>query len=348
MDLKYPPDSINMKNKTLRHILGHVLALELLTALLPPASLKAQSSIDSVFVDVRGAYAQEIREGRSSSKLRADYFNFHMYGHLTDALSFRIRQRMNVPIDSSNPFRATDWLNLKWQVSPKWTFSAGKGAILIGGYEYDASSIDVYFYSTFCRNLKQCYCFNVSASRTFKPGQAITFQISNSPLTNGFNDIFAYNLAWNGHVTPWWKTIWSLNMIEDPSHRMINYIALGNHWTFGSLMLDLDLMNRASFQQKRFFFTDYTVITKIIWSIGPWNLCGKTGYERNSPDNVDVHGVGFDTVIAPGTEYLYGGVGIEYFPLNNGKVRLHLAYFRDNHEKRDNIELGLKWRFDIW
>lgn len=322
------------------------IALALL-ALIIGTKASAQERIDSVYVDVRGTYAMDITGGAYSSRMRCDYFNVHMYGHITDNVSYRIRQRMNVPIDSSNPFRATDWLSLKWQATPSWSFSAGKGAILIGGYEYDAAPIDVYFYSKFCSSLQQCFGFNVSASHTFAPGQAMTFQVCNSPLLASFQDIYAYNLAWDGHFAPWWKTIWSVNMVEDPYHRMINYIALGNHWVFGGVALDLDLMNRAAFGQQQFFGSDYTVISKFIWSIDRWNLCGKVGYEKNSIANVDANGISYDTVITAGTEYLYGGVGVEYFPLPSDRIRLHVTYFRDSHDDRHNVEFGLKWRFDI-
>lgn len=309
--------------------------------------LRAQGAVDSLYFDARGSFHQEILDGKYSSNLRADFLNLQIFGHINDKLSYRIRQRLNVGIDKDNPFRATDWMCLTWQATPKWKFYAGKTSILIGGYEYDSVPIDVYYYSQFCSNLYQYFAFSVNAGYEFRPGQSMVFQICNSPLSSGFGDTYAYNLAWTGHFTRNWQTIWSFNLVEDPYKRMMNYIALGNHWTFGNLMVDLDLFHRASFSQKNYFFTDYSLVSKIIWRVGDWNLCTKFGYETNAAENVDGKGISYDTVLAAGTDYFYGGAGVEYFPLGNENVRLHLAYFRDSFDHRDNIQLGLKWKFYV-
>ena len=313
-------------------------------ALCTPA--KAAGGVDSLFFDARGTFHQEINNGTYGSRLQADYLNFHVFGHITDNVSFRIRQRLNTWIDEQNPFRATDWMCINWQATDRWAFSAGKTAIMIGGYEYDAPPIDVYFYSRFCNDIQQAFAFSVNATYTMRDGQDFTFQISNSPLTPGFSDTYSFNFAWLGHFAPWWKTIWSYNLVEDSIHRKINYIALGNHWTFGNMALDLDLMDRASLSQRN-LFSDYTLITKLIWNTGKWNWCAKAGYESNAAENVDADGRPYDVIIAPGTRYLYGGVGIEYFPLGDKRIRLHATAFRDNYAKVSNFQMGVTWRFDL-
>ena len=174
-------------------------------ALCTPA--KAAGGVDSLFFDARGTFHQEINNGTYGSRLPADYLNFHVFGHITDNVSFRIRQRLNTWIDEQNPFRATDWMCINWQATDRWAFSAGKTAIMIGGYEYDAPPIDVYFYSRFCNDIQQAFAFSVNATYTMRDGQDFTFQISTSPLTPGFSDTSAFNFAWLGHFAPWWKTV---------------------------------------------------------------------------------------------------------------------------------------------
>lgn len=315
-------------------------------SLLSVLSLNAQS-LDSLFIDARGSFLQEKTGENYSSVMQAEYFNVHMFGSINDRITYRIRQRLNTGIDEKNPFRATDWLCLTWKATDRLSLYAGKTAVLIGGYEYDSAPIDVYYYSQFCTNLSQYFAFSVNADYEFKPGQSFVMQISNSPLSYGFEDIYAYNLAWTGSFAPWWKTIWSTNMVQNYDKSMINYVALGNHLLFDNLAVDVDLFHRASFAQERFFFTDYSLISKIIYRVGNWNLCTKFGYEKNSADNKDADGNAFDTVIRPGMEYIYGGCGVEYFPLGSEDIRLHLAYFRDNFEDKHNLSLGIKWRFDI-
>ena len=309
-------------------------------------SLSAKG-VDSLFFDARGSFHQEVLDGKYSARFRAEHINFNIFGHITDKLTYRMRQRLNVWGDTDDPFRATDWLCLSWQATPKFRIYAGKTAVLIGGYEYDAAVIDVYYYSRFCSGLDQGYAFGVNMEYAFMPGQSLIMQVANSPLSIGFQNQFGYNLAWSGGFTKWWKTIWSLNFVEDDDHRFVNFLALGNHFIFNKVTLDIDIFNRAGIGQKNFFFTDFSAISKVIWNIGKWNICTKFGYEMNDAANVNAEGKAYDTVIAPGTESFYWGCGLEYFPLNNDKARLHLTYFTNTFDRIHNIQLGLKWRFDI-
>ena len=181
----------------------------------------------------------------------------------------------------------------------------------------------------------------------FARSQNIVAQVCNSPLSLGLQTIFSYNIGWVGQFASWWKTIWTSNIVEDPDRHMIHYASLGNHMQWDRLLFDLDFMNRSGLTQKRPFFTDITVISKIIWSVGNWNICAKAGYETNSRDNIDENGRPYDLVIAPGTEYFYGGGGLEWFPLGRDKLRLHAVYYRDNAIRRNNFDLGLTWRVAI-
>ena len=106
-------------------------------------------------------------------------------------------------------------------------------------------------------------------------------------------------------------------------------------------------MNRAWFGQPQFFFSDMTIISKFIWEVGAWNICAKAGYEWNDLQNVDSNGKAYDVVIAPGTEYIYAGCGLEWFPLGRDNLRLHAVFYGDSDKNRNNFELGLTWRVDV-
>ena len=317
----------------------------LLAAVLPGA---AQEKVDKLFFDMRTSFHQEVTEGVYTGQLVGEYLNFHILGHLSPTVNYRVRQRLNKKVfDERNMFNATDMMYIGWQATSRWSFTFGKHAVLIGGYEYDAVPIDVYFYSKFCNNLYQGFTFGASAAYTYAEDQSVVAQICNSPLSLGFQNVYAYNLAWCGQFAPWWKTLWSVNLVEDSRKRMINYIALGNHIQSGDILFDLDLMNRAGLGQRRFLFSDISVISKFIWSVGDWNLCAKAGYERNDAENVDASGQAYDLVIEPGTTYLYGGCGLEWFPLGREKLRLHAVYYRDSEMHRNNYELGVTWRVNV-
>ena len=317
-------------------------------AVLLTTGAAAQPVVEQLYFDTRASFHQEVDGGRYNSQFTGDHFNLNVRGSLSEHLDFRIRQRLNKKVfDERNMFNATDFLYLRWQATPRWAFTVGKNAVLIGGYEFDATPIDVYYYSNFCNNLYQGFSFGANAAYSFAPGQSFVFQFCNSPLSLGFQGLYAYNFAWTGCFAPWWDTIWSVNFVQDEYRRTINYISLGNHLVFGGLAVDFDLMNRAGSGQ-RHFFSDYTLISKIIWSVGKWNLCAKAGYERNDAENVDALGRALDLAVAPGTRNVYAGCGVEFFPLpDRDRLRLHAVYFKSSTIGVDNFDIGITWRLDV-
>ena len=308
----------------------------------------SQTRVDKLYLDTRTTFHQETEDGVYNSQIKGEYLNLHILGHIGDNIDYRLRQHLIKKVyDEKNMFNATDMLYINWRANEHWSFLFGKYAVLIGGYEYDAAPIDVYYYSKFCNNIYQGFTFGGSATYHFSDTQALVAQICNSPLSLGVMTSYAYNLAWTGQMTPWWKTIWSVNYVEDSVRKPINYISLGNHFEFGSSILDIDIMNRAWFGQPQFFFSDMTIISKFIWSVGLWNICAKAGYEWNDINNTDADGRAYDAVIAPGTEYLYAGCGLEWFPLGRDHIRLHAVYYADSDRNRNNFELGITWRMNI-
>lgn len=296
------------------------------------ASLGAQG-VDSLYISARGALHQELIDGHYYSSVSPDYLYLNMFGKVSENISFRFRQKLNNRFSPDDPFNATDWLLLKWRASEKLSLYTGKMPILVGGYEYDSVPIDVYFYSLFCNTLAQGYTFSIGGEYSFRQGQILAFQLSNSPIVPGY-DRYAYNFGWIGHLAPWWETIWTLNLMQDWDKNIHDLIALGNHMVFGNLAVDVDLYHRTLSNP----FKDYSAITKIIWRVGKWNLCAKGGTEI---------GESLYPALPIGQRYWYGGLGVEYFPLDSEKVRFHLAYFTDNLQEHHNIELGVKWRMDI-
>ena len=323
-------------------------SMSFLAAVLVCLSASGQAKISSLYTDFRTSFHQYTDDGVYGSQFRGDYLNLNLLGNISPKLDYRIRQQFGKNVfDERNMFNGTDFLYLNWKATERWSFLFGKHAVLIGGYEFDAAPIDVYYYSQFCNNIYQGFTFGASASYRIAENQNLVAQICNSPLSLGLETVYSYNLGWMGQFARWWKTIWTCNFVEDKDRRMVNYIALGNHMQWGGVLFDLDFMNRSGFTQKRFLLSDYTIISKFIWSVGKWNICAKGGYETNDNANVDAKGIPYDLVIAPDTEYIYYGCGLEWFPLGRDKLRLHAVYYRDNAANRHNFDLGLTWRVDI-
>jgi hypothetical protein len=140
-------------------------------------------------------------------------------------------------------------------------------------------------------------------------------------------------------------------MIEYKKGQYINYIALGNQINIGNFSLDLDLMNRASMNQRNFFFDDYSVIGKLQYNItDKFNCFLKAGQDKNSAQkdviNQDKY---YDLCVKPGVDYRFYGFGAEYYPLKNNKdLRLHcFCYSNNNDIKEYNVNFGLTWNMNI-
>ncbi len=331
----------------IKKLLASLIALGFF--LLPCERLSADTGLDSLYFDMRTSFHQEIHEGDYSSEFRGEYLNLHVRGHISDKLTYRIRQRFDKKVFvEDNPLNGTDMMYLDYRPSEHWSLLVGKYAVLIGGYEYDAAPIDVYYYSKFCNLLPQGFTFGVTGSYNFTASQSIVAQICNSPLSRGSSTTFAYNMAWKGQFASWWETLWSINYIGDNRSKYIGYLALGNHFIFGPTILDIDFMNRSAIGQDSPVLGDGTIIGKFIWSVGKWNICAKAGYEWNDESNRDSSGEAYDTVIAPGTKYTYAGCGLEWFPIGRDKLRLHAVYYWDSDEMRNNFELGVTWKANIY
>ena len=306
------------------------------------------AGVDEISIDTRAAFHQQFDDEEYGSRFQGEYLNLHVLGTLSDNLSFRIRHRFNKGVNAANPFNATDFLYLKWDMSEHWALTAGKQPILVGGYEIDAPPIDVYYFGAFSSNLHLYYAFGASVTYSPVKGQDVVFQVVPSPVSPVTDNRYSYNLYWNGGFSSWWDTIWSVNLVEDERCKMMNWISLGNKFHTDRFFVDVDFINRASFHQKRMLFSDWSLIANAVWSIGKWNLCSKFGYERNDAANVDADGASYDLAFTAGSEFFYGGAGVEYFPLGNDRLRLHAVFFRNNRDKINNIDIGITWRARIF
>ena len=292
------------------------------------------------------------RYGESSSGFHGRYFNLMVWGDINRHLSYSFRQRFNKRIEASDIFSATDWIHLTYKPTENWAISGGKQVVAIGGYEYDAAPIDIYYSSMFWQNIA-CYAFGVSGKYISDSGDhSIMFQFCNSPYQTMKSSCFAYNLMWTGRIGCW-NTIWSANLMETSKGRYAGYIALGNRFDFGRFSLELDLMQR-SYQGHQFWLDDYSVIAKADWRVCRYlNVFAKGGYERFHPGRMGVD------MADEAIEEPFYGVGVEVFPIKNyPELRLHAMWNMNNQDGCRNADhnnlgtqqfiAGATWRCNIF
>ncbi len=279
------------------------------------------------------------------------YLNFVIDGNITDKFSYHLRQRINSPnIGFANTFfQGTDWAYLNWHLNDNFFLSAGKQVVAIGGWEYDTAPIDIYYGTEFWNHV---VCYEVGASVNYKDDTGknwLLFQVANSPfIKSSMESIYAYNLMWYGNFGVF-KTAYSVNMLEYEPRHFINYISLGNKLQFDGVEMYLDLLNRASFEQERFFGQDFTAIYGIGVDIGKkWIVFAKAGYDFNkaqahtTPDP-------FDQWVVPGRKVDFESLGFEYFPLGDRSLRFHLCGSHTSVDGDNKFEgnIGLTWKVDL-
>jgi hypothetical protein len=330
--------------------------LSVLLALMTFSVYAQNNELLTLRIEARLDYMQEYVDGNkinNNSGFKGKYLNIRMDGNLAEGLSYSYRQRLNKPNVNATFFDATDWLTLTYKFN-NWSVSAGKQVVAIGGYEYDKAPIDLYFCSEYWNNIA-CYQMGVSGSYTTTAGKdQILFQFCESPFRKNPSNLsnkemFAYNLMWYGNHG-FFSSMYSINFMEYLPGKYINYIALGNRFTFGKFALELDIMNRAM-SGSDFLFNDYSIMGELSWNpIDRLNVFVRASYDRNKT-------VTGDLCVAPGTDLVRAGAGVEFFPLKNYKnLRLHLnCCYTDGDSpsttvlrpEQTIVDAGLTWYMNL-
>lgn len=257
----------------------------------------------------------------SETGFKGKYLMFRADGEIIPGLTYSWRQRLNKMHSDQSFFDATDWIYLNYAVD-RWNFQAGKEIIAIGGWEYDRPPFDLFGGSVFWNNIP-CYSLGVSAGYNLTASDRLTAQVTQSPFfTKENRNMYSYNLMWTGHHGCF-DALYSANLVEYTKGHFINYIALGNRFTFGKCTVELDLMNRASSHQT-FFFKDCSVMGEFSYSpTSRWKIHGKVTYDVNHS------GTDADFTVLDGTELTMAGAGVEFYPLvkKRTSLRLHAAAY---------------------
>ena len=319
-------------------------------------NLRAQDAVLRADLEARVDYMQEFRNSENygpGTGFKGRYILLGADGQISENFSYSLRQRINKPTTNLSLFDATDWMQVIYTKGP-WEFAAGKQVVAIGGYEYDTSPINLFMCSEYWHNIA-CFQFGISGAYSFASGNdKLTFQISESPfrresLNTADKGLLAYNLMWNGSYD-WFSSICSVNMMEYMPGKFINYIALGGEFRFGDFAVQLDYTNRATSLQT-LALTDYTAMGDISWSpTDALKVFVRAIVERN-------RSVTADLCVAPGTDLVRAGAGIEYFPLKENKnLRLHLnCCYTDGDSPATNalqpaqtiIDGGITWKMNL-
>jgi len=295
------------------------------------------------------------------------YFNLMMGGDLGSGFSYYFKQRIVANPGTVTFFDNTDFLYLDYKPTQNWRLRFGKDAMALGGFEYDASPIDVYFPTNLWRNI---YCFQLAASGAYitdDGNHTFVAQVSNSPYINYGNlnydaGLVAYNLYWSGRIGHW-QTLWSTSMVEYKWDHYLNMTMIGNKLVYDRWDIYLDLMHHAlSFDDwgKNFGF----VSCANYYFTDRFNIFIKGMYEQNKSSETLASSVSMDHQLQAGHTSARYGLGFEWYPSKQKNVRLHIygcrmtdsytvddaadpRYGQDVTDAAWNFNIGATWTMDF-
>lgn len=205
----------------------------------------------SFIANMNFAFRNEFENGEySGSRFRNEQFRLEIRGQITDKIFFRFRDRYTRAQTSEsvdNLSRSVDLAFLRFDVSKKFSISAGKMCADWGAWEFDWNPIYIYEYSDIVEYADN-FLTGVGFTYTPSGNNQWSFQILDS-RTKSFNELYgpqpnfseskaplAFVSNWrgslfNGKV----KTTWSYSLFNEAQDANgnaanMNYIALGNEF----------------------------------------------------------------------------------------------------------------------
>ena len=299
---------------------------------------KTSETIDympEISLDTRLGYNHNF-SGRSG-RFAGDGLYLDINGYLSPNLSYSLNHRIASSYygDDITGFGATNWLTLTYEVG-SFAFTAGKDALLMGSFEYDAYDLDSYYdMNSAFYNALDCWQWGVSAAWYPADDHEVILQVANSPFGDGF-DMFSYAAGWRG-AWDFYESYWTVNMWQYDAGKYAKALNLGNRFTFGDFMFDLEFMTRSD-SMKGLFRDDFTFLFAPSYEITDWcRAFSKFGWERNS-----------SFFYGEDAENIFWGVGAEFFPLKGSRdLRLHAAWTSNEYTCGNALDIGVTWKMNL-
>ena len=298
--------------------------------------------IPDISLDMKGGYSHEFTEGVGAFFGEGLYLDIN--GYISPNFSYSLNQRIAAPFYEDNSgFNGTNWLTLTYEVG-NFAFTAGKDAIFVGSFEYDAYDLDSYYdMNSMFYNMFDCWQWGVSAAWYPTDLQSLSLQIANSPFAYGEPNLYAYALAWRGEWD-WYESYWTANLWQYDAKQYAPALNFGNRFYFGDFTIDLEYMTRAGGVGQLFKTKDFTTLLAPSYEPGEsLRIFGKFGWEHSEEEAP--YELAYEEWL--GRSRLVYGAGIEYFPLKEDKdIRLH-ATWSTSCSGFHTVNIGLTWKLDL-
>ena len=210
----------------------------------------------SVIANMNFALRNEFVDGDyTKTRFRNEQFRLEIRGKVHEKVYFRFRDRYTRAQTSEsvdNLSRSVDLAYLRFDISEKFSVSAGKMCADWGAWEFDWNPIDIYEYSDIVEYADN-FLTGVGFSYTASNRNQWTFQVLDS-RTKSFEELYgdqpnfteskaplAFVANWRGSLLDGKiKTIWSYSLFNEAENANMNYIALGNEFNFNKFRFIYD------------------------------------------------------------------------------------------------------------
>lgn len=282
------------------------------------------SYIPDVSLDMRGGLNYGNNEGTAT--FMGDGLYLDINGYISPHFSYSLNQRLaSTYYEDNSGFNGTNWLTLTFEAGD-FAVTAGKDALLMGSFEYDAYDLDAYYDMNSCfYNEFDCWQWGISGAWYPAEDQEVLLQFANSPFSYGEPNLFSLAAGWRG-AWDWYESYWTANLWQYSDKDFVKAVNLGNRFYLGNFTIDLDLMGR--FGEAEYPFSGVTVAFSPSYEISDWGRVFAKGVWEE--------------------ENLIYGAGFEYFPLKeNRNIRLHAAWAYNEYMYGNTINIGLTWKMDM-
>lgn len=222
-------------------------------------SLEKKTEKLNIFLNTQGSFnAYPNGNDTEQATFKMDQLRIEVKGNINKWIFYRYRQRLN---RSNNPQvldnlpTSIDYAAIGFQITPKFSFFAGKQSTVYGGIEFDLNPIEVYQYCDMLEYM-QNFLTGVDFAYWIADNHELQFQIVDS-RNGSFEEMFGqvdpsikpaktplgYTLNWNGSfLENMINTRWSVSVFHDATNKNMYYYALGNQLNLKRFQMYFDFM----------------------------------------------------------------------------------------------------------
>ena len=281
------------------------------------------SYIPDVSLDMRGGLGYGIID--RAGQFYGDGLYLDINGKISPHFSYSLNQRLaSTYYEYNSGFNGTNWLTLTFEAGD-FALTAGKDALLMGSFEYDAYDLDTYYdMNSIFYNEFDCWQWGFTAAWYPAEDHEVLLQLANSPFSYEPNRL-ALAAGWRG-AWDWYESYWTANLWQYTSENFVKAVNLGNRFYLGNFMIDLDLMGR--FGEIEAPYSGMTVAFSPSYNISDWGRVFAKGVWEE--------------------ENMIFGAGFEYFPLKENKdIRIHAAWAHNEYMYGNTLNIGLTWKMNM-